>query len=136
MRSLFYTGFERRFERAHLGQFEALGPIISAGVSAAATFYSAHMQKLIAEQQKRTQEEIAARQQAAADAAAKAKADAAAKAVAAAQGTPGAPGTVATPTIFGVNQNVLIVGGVAAALVFGLVAIMVTKSGPKMGKKA
>jgi hypothetical protein len=133
MRSLFQVGFEkRRFEHAALGQLDWLAPLISAGIQAGASVYGSHMQKLIAEQQKRTAEQLQAKQ----EAQAKAQADAQAKLqaqqqAAGAAGATGAAGPVGTagaaPTIFGIDRNLVIIGGVGMAVVFGIVAIMLSK---------
>jgi hypothetical protein len=108
-----------------LGQLDFLPTIISAGIQAGGQIYGAHMQETIAKMQKRTQEEILARQEqdAAAAAAAAQKSQATQLQITQAQAAANP-----TPKILGIDQSVVVLGGVGLALVLGVVAIVAAKS--------
>lgn len=108
-----------------LGQFGELATIASGLLQAGSAVYGSVMNQRIAKMQKRTQEEIQARQQAAADARAAAENPA-----------PGAPLTPAQAAqkvlddakILGVDRNVVIVGGIGVAIALGVLALFAGKS--------
>ena len=113
------------FSRKVLGQLDWLPSLVSAGLQAGATTYGAYMQQSIAKMQANTQKDIAAKQAQAAQAAAaqQAKAETQATQVQASQAAQAA----AAPKILGIDQGTFIVAGIGVALVFGVVAIAVSK---------
>jgi hypothetical protein len=128
MRSLFEMGFNDRWKRPVMGQFEIIGPIISAGLQAGAAVYGAHMQESIAKMQKRTQEDIANKQ---------AQADQAAQQQQVQQQQIQrqiqAQQEAAAPKIMGIDQSTFIIGGVALALAVGVIAIVASKPSSPTG---
>jgi len=122
MRSFFEMGFNDRWKRPVLGQFDILGPIISAGLQAGATVYGAHMQQTIASMQKKTQEDIANKQAQAAQAQQQAQQQQAQQQV-----QQQAQQQAAAPKIMGIDQSTFIIGGVALALVVGVIAIVASR---------
>lgn len=123
MRSFFEMGFRRGFHQPVMGQFEIIGPLISAGLQAGAAVYGAHMQETIAKMQAQTQKDIQARQ----EAAEKLRQEQQQKQIDQQQAVTGGVAG-ASSKIMGVDRDVLIMGGVGLALAVGIIAIVASKS--------